>query len=218
MLSSRSKAPAPAKKAAPAKGAAAAANGVKSRTAGSTTAGAANTTSTKGKNGSGAKGGAPPPPPPPPPPPAFPSGSRPKTPPKLLVPNVGPRGALLLSLAIFNGRPFKDHWAYVVRRSNTDQKGIMIHAQGDVRNGFQFEIKRNIDFERTSRRPQLVDLCWVDGAHFDQAMWNRGVYVTELPGRPRCNFETVLASVPAPGPSLNTDTVRLAPPPACLPE
>jgi hypothetical protein len=115
----------------------------------------------------------------------------------------GPSGSLLVSLAIFNGHPFKDHWAYFVRKTKTDLKGIMLHAQGDVVNGFTFEIKRNIDFNQTSRRPRLVDLAWVASAQFNSAMWNNNVYKVEKPGVPICPFEVTAHSAPVPAATLN---------------
>ncbi|KAL2166299.1 hypothetical protein VTG60DRAFT_2958 [Thermothelomyces hinnuleus] len=157
-----------------------------------------------GKTKPGMGGGAPPPPPPPPPAPAPGSArntSTTVTPPT--VPAAGPTGSLLLSLAIFNGHPFKDHWGFFIHRSATSQQGIFLHAAGDVKNGFTFEIKRNLDFTRTSQKPMLISLQWVDGRYFNTAMWNNREYDVETPGRPKCPFEVSAAKARAPGKTLN---------------
>ncbi|KAK4175362.1 hypothetical protein QBC36DRAFT_190060 [Triangularia setosa] len=122
-------------------------------------------------------------------------------------------GSILVTLAVYNGYPFKDHWAIFVRKSTTTQKGVLVHAQGDVRNGFIFEIKRNHDFAVTGNVPQMIDLQWVDGHFFNQAMWNNGVYKLERPGVPVCAFEASTARAPAPSRSLNPVEER-APTPA----
>ncbi|KAK3997427.1 hypothetical protein QBC44DRAFT_316022 [Cladorrhinum sp. PSN332] len=120
-------------------------------------------------------------------------------------------GALLLSLAITNGRPFKDHWAFFVGRTINSPVGILLHATGDVRSGFTFQIKRNLDWTRTSSRAQLVDLHWVAPAHFNEAMWNNGEYLTETPGVPVCAFEESAASAPVPDRSLRAADDLAAP-------
>ncbi|KAL5688554.1 hypothetical protein EMGR_000714 [Emarellia grisea] len=97
----------------------------------------------------------PPPPPPPPPPlsagvvPAPASAPQPEPP---TVAEQGPPGAFLVELLIYNGHPFKDHWAYWVRSHTDKDLGVKIHATGDVRNGFEFEIKRSSNF-RTNELP-----------------------------------------------------------------
>lgn len=140
-------------------------------------------------------------PPPPPPPPAV-GKDVPKPP---VVPPEGPAGAYLVELLIFNGWPFKDHWAYWVRSSSEPDIGVQLHATGDVRNGFEFQIKRNYDFhDENSERPSTrIPLQWINGKYFDQrAMMNNGVF--KLDNVPACGFEASAYKVKAPGKSLNT--------------
>ncbi|KAK0714408.1 hypothetical protein B0T21DRAFT_297310 [Apiosordaria backusii] len=195
-------------------------SGNSSPTGGSPKKTATTTSSTSVGNGSSSnEGGAPPPPPPPPPPAHAPAPVIPaSTQPYLTVPhpilNTPRPGSLLVSLAIYNGRPFKDHWVFFIRRTATDQIGIMVHAAGSVRTGFALEVKRNYDFLETSTTPpDLVDLRWVDGRFFNQVMWNNGNYIVEKPGVPACPFETSAARAPAPIKSLNAVEDR-APTPA----
>lgn len=81
--------------------------------------------------------------PPPPPPPPLIGKTAPKLP---SVASEGPAGSYMVELLIFNGWPFKDHWAYWVRSHSDPDIGVQLHATGDVRNGFEFQIKRNYDF------------------------------------------------------------------------
>ncbi|KAG8411195.1 hypothetical protein J3459_016541 [Metarhizium acridum] len=101
---------------------------------------------------------APHPPPPPPPSSLVPaaattpiSASTPK--PHLLFPPTGHAGAFILELVVHNSSPFKDHWAYWVSAKKNHCLGLLLHATGDVRNGFKFEIKRNYDFRATFTIP-----------------------------------------------------------------
>ncbi|KAK4203151.1 hypothetical protein QBC40DRAFT_318501 [Triangularia verruculosa] len=171
----------------------------------------------------GYEGGAHPPPPPPPPPPAPAPAPRPTpitpasaqpwltvAPPALNRPRTG---YILVSLAIYNGYPFKDHWAFFLRQSSSASNGILVHAEGNVRDGFIFEIKRNHDFAVTGNVPALIDLHWVDGRFFNQGMWNNGHHRVERPGVPTCPFELSVARAPAPRRSLNPVEER-APTPA----
>ncbi|KAK1623373.1 hypothetical protein BDP81DRAFT_475659 [Colletotrichum phormii] len=104
---------------------------------------------------------------------------------------------------IYNGSPFKDHWAYFVRSHTEDDIGVKIHATGDVRNGFKFEVKRSHDFANTSDiRTKRVPLQWVDAKHFDEgAMLNWGV--EKIVKRPVCGFEASAYQAKAPGKTLN---------------
>ncbi|QQK42088.1 kinase-like domain-containing protein [Penicillium digitatum] len=96
------------------------------------------------------KAGAPPPPPPPGP---RQTTARPQAPLPPAVAPSGPPGAFLVELLIYNGAPFKDHWSYWVRSHQDPDLGVLIHAAGDVRNGFQFKIKRDHDFRATGNLP-----------------------------------------------------------------
>ncbi|KAJ5179978.1 hypothetical protein N7492_003188 [Penicillium capsulatum] len=73
-----------------------------------------------------------------------------------------PAGHSLVELLIYNGAPFKEHWAYWIRsRDNTDV-GVMLEAAGDVMNGFRFEINRALDLTQTTPVPfKRVPLQWV---------------------------------------------------------
>ncbi|RAQ73936.1 hypothetical protein AFCA_005462 [Aspergillus flavus] len=142
-------------------------------------------------------------PPPPPPPPSI-GKTAPKPP---IVVSEGPAGAYLVELLIFNGWPFKDHWAYWVRSHSDPDIGVQLHATGDVRNGFVFQIKRNYDFhDDNSERPSTrIPLQWIDGKFFDErAMMNNGVFT--LDDVPVCGFEASVYKVKAPEKSLNTVT------------
>ncbi|TWU71227.1 hypothetical protein ED733_001168 [Metarhizium rileyi] len=144
-----------------------------------------------------------------PPPPPPPSGSRRSVASGTLQPKPpsvnfnGPAGAFLVELLIYNGAPFKDHWAYWVRSHHEPEFGVFIHATGDVRNGFQFEIKRSHDLRVTGNRPtKKIPLQWIDGKYFNEsAMFNDGVH--KIDTLPVCAFEASLYNVKAPGKSLN---------------
>ncbi|KAG7289956.1 hypothetical protein NEMBOFW57_006334 [Staphylotrichum longicolle] len=67
------------------------------------------------------------------------------------VPTTGPPNSLLVSLLIYNGWPFADHWEYFIAAPHTpggpsgdkdDVVGVVIQAAGDVRAGFWLEVKR----------------------------------------------------------------------------
>lgn len=148
--------------------------------------------------------------PPPPPLPSLPPGASSfaaPTPPS--VSETGPAGAFLVEIFIFNGFPFKDHWAYWVGSHHEPAVGVEIHATGDVRNGFQFEIKRAYDLCSTENQPsKRIPLQWVDGKHFNEtAMFNNGQ--PKIDTVPVCAFETCLHKIKPPGKTLNTvqDTV-----------
>ncbi|KAJ5092136.1 hypothetical protein NUU61_007006 [Penicillium alfredii] len=115
--------------------------------------------------------------PPPPPPPAIRNNPAPAVninPPS--VPSVAPPDALMVELLVYNGAPFKDHWAYWVCSRHDKQVGVLIHATGDVRNGFRFQAKRSYDFRYTTNPPiKRVPLQWVSAQFFDEnAMLNWG--------------------------------------------
>ncbi|TGO58070.1 hypothetical protein BOTNAR_0188g00030 [Botryotinia narcissicola] len=81
----------------------------------------------------------PPPPPPLPPPPSF---SKPFTPAKLpstpSPPTFGSPNTFLIELLIYNGHPYKDHWAYFIRSPSHTSIGVRLHATGDHR-GYSHE-------------------------------------------------------------------------------
>ncbi|KAJ5794014.1 hypothetical protein N7457_000613 [Penicillium paradoxum] len=123
----------------------------------------------------------------------------------------GSIGAYMLELLTWNGSPFKDHWAYFVR-SNTDPDiGVKIHATGDVRNGFEFEIKRSENLQQTDDIPSTrTPLQWIDAEYFDpKAMLNNGKY--KIDDVPVCHFERSVYKIKAPGKGLNIvgDEIKL---------
>ncbi|OAA76589.1 hypothetical protein LEL_06273 [Akanthomyces lecanii RCEF 1005] len=147
--------------------------------------------------------GAPFPPPLPPSDRVVVAGKRPQaTPPSVKL--EGPAGAFLLELITSNGYPFKDHWSYFVRSHHHHDTGVVIHATGDVANGFRFEIKRCFAVNEPGTQPgRRVSLQWIDGKHFDeQAMLNN--WELKFDTVPVCAFEESLSRVEAPGKTLNT--------------
>lgn len=159
-----------------------------------------------------------PPPPPPPPPPAVKTvlALPPAPKPPIVAPN-GPNGSFLVELVIFNGAPFKDHWVYFVRSHIGSHIGVLIHATGDVRKGFEFEVKRSHNFLVTLTKPTTrIPLQWVDGKYFDEiAMFNNGSL--KLDYAPCSGFEASAYKVKAPEKTLNAvdDTVSLQLNPLC---
>jgi len=143
-------------------------------------------------------------PPPPPPPPAFESVAPRPTPRPPTVPPDGPAGAFLVQLFVFNGSPFKDHWAYFVRSNARHTQGVVLHATGDVNNGFRLEFKRMHDLDTADEVPsEIIPLQWVDAQYFDEtAMLNNGNPVIDAV--PVCPFEASACKVKAPGKSLNS--------------
>ncbi|PWI66192.1 hypothetical protein PCL_05410 [Purpureocillium lilacinum] len=143
-------------------------------------------------------------PPPPPPPPAFESVAPRPTPRPPTVPPDGPAGAFLVQLFVFNGSPFKDHWAYFVRSNARHTQGVVLHATGDVNNGFRLEFKRMHDLDTADEVPsEIIPLQWVDAQYFDEtAMLNNGNPVIDAV--PVCPFEASACKVKSPGKSLNS--------------
>jgi hypothetical protein len=84
----------------------------------------------------------------------------------------------MVELLIYNGTPLKDHWGYWARSHKDSDIGAPIHATGDVKNGFKFEVKCSHDFRTTGNRPtKRIQLQWVKKEYFDEnAMLNDGKY------------------------------------------
>lgn len=120
----------------------------------------------------------------------------------------GPPGSFLLELLTYNGAPFKDHWAYFLRSHASPEIGAKIHATGDVRNGFIFEVKRHHDLRETSDIPsQRFPLLWVDGGlvgdnEGEAALLGGGTGET-LDYKPMARLEEVMFSARVPDKSLN---------------
>ncbi|KAF7923482.1 uncharacterized protein EAE97_010920 [Botrytis byssoidea] len=150
-------------------------------------------------------GSAPPPPPPPlPPPPSF---SKPFTPAKLpstpSPPTFGSPNTFLIELLIYNGHPYKDHWAFFIRSPSHTSIGVRLHATGDVRNGFRFEIQQEHNLYTTEDIPtKRIPLQWVrgwetldtEGCGVDADMYRRTV----------CAFEKSVRKAEVPGKTLNS--------------
>lgn len=96
--------------------------------------------------------------------------------------------------------PFKAHWAYFYPEK-AETTGSVVHVTGDVRGGFEHEIKRNYDHELSSSRHQLFKLGEVDSSDLFLDAHGTDSYRETVP---RCAFERALFSAPAPGPSLNS--------------
>ncbi|PGH11834.1 hypothetical protein AJ79_04631 [Helicocarpus griseus UAMH5409] len=117
----------------------------------------------------------------------------------------GPTGSFLVELLTYNGAPFHDHWALWVSLHDDPNFGVYIHATGDVRNGFTFELKRSYHLDEASDSipTTRIPLQWVDAEHFDEkAMFNDGKETFDHV--PVCEFETSVHKVEAPKKSLNS--------------
>ncbi|KAL3474617.1 hypothetical protein BJX99DRAFT_260216 [Aspergillus californicus] len=139
---------------------------------------------------------------PPPPPPAAPFVQTKVIPRPPSIPAQSPRGFFMVNLLIYNGHPFKDHWAYFIQSHENPNLGVKIHATGSVSAGFVFEIKRSHNLQTTEDVPtKKVPLQWVAGALFDQeALVCEGEERIEY--APVGDFERALYKVDVPGKSL----------------
>ncbi|KAK4121201.1 hypothetical protein N657DRAFT_577813 [Parathielavia appendiculata] len=150
------------------------------------------------------------PPPPPPPPPALtvpnlngkdnkvstsPSNPVPSPP---EVPQTGPPNSLLVSLLMYNGWPFADHWEYFVASPRDPNKGLVVQAAGDVRGGFRLEVKRGFSLRIDDASREYMHGVGCFPGVFEGE--KDGDVVVE--GTPRCEFERTLFKVPAPGKTL----------------
>lgn len=148
------------------------------------------------------------PPAPPPLPPSFTKVCTDLAPP--IPPVVAPNSSEasyshLIELLTYSGAAFNDHWAYFVRRdAQHESVGVKIHATGDVRYGFRFEVKRSVDLTHSEEAPtKRIPLQWIeDAVLFDDAMWNDGVYMED--SKPACGLEAELSKVAPPGKSLTS--------------
>lgn len=140
----------------------------------------------------------------PPPPPAakkFPAPAPAKPP---VVTPTGPEGAFLVELMMYNGSPFKNHWAYWVSSHMSPEIGVAMDAAGDVRSGFEFQIRRCPDLSDSSNQPwKRVPLQWVDGKHFDETKMLNGEEF-KVDTVPVCGFEASAHKVEVPEKSLNS--------------
>lgn len=97
---------------------------------------------------------------------------------------------------MYNGAPFHDHWAFFLARAEEPATGDRIHAKGDVRVGFEFQIERDVNLQTVDDPPsRRIQLQWVEGQY------------TELEGeaidhRPVSRFENCIHEVAVPVKSL----------------
>lgn len=136
---------------------------------------------------------------------------RPPKPPTI---GLGRPGAVLVSLALWNGAPFKDHWAYWVDSPLDATTGNIVHADGDVMRGFRFEIKRGVDFGVEGNAPtSRIPLQWVGGRLFDDGVGGKMVFngVGRVDVVPVCEFERSAGRVQVPGKSLNAVSEQVGP-------
>ena len=126
-------------------------------------------------------------PPLPPPPGLRQTAARPQAPRPPAVAPSGPPGAFLVELLIYNGAPFKDQWSYWVRSHQDPDLGVLIHASGDVRSGFHFEIKRSHDFRATGNLlTKRIPMQWVGKEFFiEMTMFNFGKYKVDQTSKSR---------------------------------
>ncbi|KAI1066354.1 hypothetical protein LB506_008506, partial [Fusarium annulatum] len=141
--------------------------------------------------------------PPPPPPSSFraPATGNRSTPQAPVVSQSGPAGGLLLELIKHNGAPFNDHWAYFVRSSLNPSVGIVYEAIGDVRSGFQRQIRRNHDLTHDPPSSR-IPLQWLKGKFVNEELMLQG-----QESMPICILEESLHKVKVPNKTL-TDTTK----------
>lgn len=115
----------------------------------------------------------------------------------------------MVELITYSGAPFKDHWAYFIRSHQNPQVGVVIHATGDVRNGFVLEFKRSYDFDTTATDPtSRIPLQWVDAQYFDEiAMLNNNIQKMDY--GPVCAFEASASKIKAPAKTLNSIDINV---------
>ncbi|KAK3898096.1 hypothetical protein C8A05DRAFT_19265 [Staphylotrichum tortipilum] len=151
------------------------------------------------------------PPPAPPPPTLFPPTHQPPTtttatttatttlPTPPPIPTTAPPNTLLVSLLVYNGWPFADHWEYFVSSPADPEVGVVVQAAGDVRGGFWLEVKRGWRVGMVADRGggvRRVGLGWVGEEYF------RGDGDAGL--EKLCGFEGVLFRARAPGKTLRS--------------
>jgi hypothetical protein len=97
-----------------------------------------------------------------------------------------------------------DHWAYWISKDSETDIGVVIHATGDVRNGFRLEIKRSHDLCAPGNKPTTkTPLQWIDRKYIDDGkMLNHGIPIKDY--SPVSEIEKSLFQVKAPGKTLNS--------------
>jgi hypothetical protein len=143
-------------------------------------------------------------PPSPPPAPSFRTATTLPRPAPPVIDGNGPAGALLLELLVYNGAPFNDHWAYFLRSSSNSNIGVYMDAQGDVRNGFDLQVKRQHDVSQESPQPSSqIPLQWIEGRFANEHTIPDGEDGTGYQLKPMSNFERSILKVKAPTKTLN---------------
>lgn len=147
-------------------------------------------------------------PPPPAPPVTFQRGESCQPPSNSIVtssldvPVTGPSNSVLVSLLIYNGWPFADHWEYFVGSPNSPDVGVVVQAAGDVREGFWLEIKRGWDlslFDGQRQVEKKVPLGWILQElvqPLDEVFRKDAEPVIQQ--QPKCELERALFKVTAP--------------------
>ncbi|KAJ5740711.1 hypothetical protein N7493_000583 [Penicillium malachiteum] len=137
--------------------------------------------------------------------PAAGNRNRPHAPGTTSQPIVPPKpdgNEILVELLIFNGAPFKDHWAYWVCSRDDPLIGVKVHVTGDVRTGFEFQAKRSHSLYSSTNLPsKRVPLQWVSAHFFDEAMFNYGIDKDD--DTPIGPFEVTARLAEPPGKTLN---------------
>ncbi|KAK4175390.1 hypothetical protein QBC36DRAFT_331633 [Triangularia setosa] len=122
----------------------------------------------------------------------------------LYVPTTGPPNSVSLSLLIYNGWPFANHWEYYTASPIDPNIGVVMQAAGNVRKGFWLEIKRGWDISLPEQKPdQIIGLGWVAGTLVEplETVFRVGEDVV-IEQEPKCQLERMLFKVPAPGKTL----------------
>ena len=96
---------------------------------------------------------------------------------------------------------FPAHWSLFIPElgDRNEKKGKRIHVKGDVRQGFEMEFIRNYDMRQTRSYPELIEIGRVPA---NMVQDDTGAH--EKDKIPRDDFERLCASVPPPGPSMNS--------------
>lgn len=103
-------------------------------------------------------------------------------------------------MIVYDSPMFKAHWTYFIFQENSETTGTAVHVVGDVRNGFQHQIKRNYNHSLSNARHRVINIGHVHSSHFSDVTGDGSFYIDTVA---RNSFEQALLSVPAPGPSMN---------------
>ncbi|KAI9706816.1 MAG: hypothetical protein M1820_004787 [Bogoriella megaspora] len=109
----------------------------------------------------------------------------------------------ILNLIVYSSPLFNSHWAFWITSETNPRSGRVIHATGDLLNGFKFEIKRNYKLDDESRAYQIVPLGEISGNVPEPEIPSEiGTEETVIEISPRDRLERLMKEVPVPGPSL----------------